>query len=89
MRAGSKFEQVEQQYGLPMVTILHELYGEHGSGRAVAAALGVDQATLSKWLLQLGLEQTTVLVPRRQRRAAATIDPAQLQLPLESELVKP
>lgn len=87
MRAGNKYEQIEQQYGLPMDELLKRLYEEHGSGRAVAAALGIDQATLSKWLLKLDLQQSVVLVPRRQRRAAAAVDPAQLALPLDS--VKP
>jgi hypothetical protein len=60
--------EVEQREGRPIADVLRDLYALHGTQSAVADALGIDQSTLSLWLLRLGLEQRTVLVRREVER---------------------
>jgi transposase-like protein len=64
MPVPSKFDEIEAREKRPMRDLLPELFTELGSQRAVARRLGVNQSTLYTWLLKLGLEQKTILVPR-------------------------
>lgn len=60
----SKIEELEHQEGRPIREILQEMFEKHGSQAKVAKELGVNQSTVSYWLLKLGLEQKTVLVEK-------------------------
>jgi transcriptional regulator with PAS, ATPase and Fis domain len=60
----NKMKLLEAQEGKPIKEILQEKYEQFGSQNKVADELGVHQSTLWTWLLKLGLEQKTVLVPR-------------------------
>lgn len=71
MSATRKMQEVEQERGKPIADILQELYEEHGSQQAVAAALGVTQGTISLWLLRAGLAQKTIIVRRDQIQESA------------------
>lgn len=64
-------KQIEEKEGKPITEILIELYNEHGTQTAVAAALGINQSTLNRWLLYLSLEQKTVLVPLEREEKAS------------------
>jgi hypothetical protein len=76
MPAPSKFREIEAVRGKPMPDILAELFDQFGTQIAVARELGVGQGTLNTWLLKLGLEQKTVLVPAGgSRRAGADRQP--------------
>lgn len=59
-----KAKQLEQNYGKPLPEILQEYMALHGNQLSVAAALGVSQPTVSKWLRKYGLQTTrrTVLI---------------------------
>jgi len=63
-------KEIEIREGRPIKDVLVELFNRYGTQRAVADALGVDQSTLSYWLLRLGLEQRTVLVDRERKEKA-------------------
>ena len=58
--------QLEEREGKPITDLLIERYAKIGRQKEVAENLGVDQATLSLWILKLGLEARTVLVRRDQ-----------------------
>lgn len=58
-----KMREIEEAAGRPLRDIISELYEKHGNQRDVAAALGINQSTLSLWLVRLGLEQRAVVVP--------------------------
>lgn len=62
----SKFRAIETQEQRPMGVILKELYAKHGNQTRVARELGVSQGTVSGWLKQLGYQEWTTLVPRKQ-----------------------
>lgn len=59
--------QIEIERGKPIADVLRELFEQHGSQVAVANALGIDQSTLSLWLIRLGLKQSVVLVRREEQ----------------------
>lgn len=69
----SKLKALEAKLKKPAATILSEAYNQHRTQTEVAKALGVGQATISTWLVQLDLQEKTILVPReryeRQERA--------------------
>lgn len=78
----TKMSSVEERYNKPLVEVLTTLFESLGSQRRVAKELGIGQGTLSLWLLKLGLEQRTVLVPAGGSRAGAgAVSPGQLDLP--------
>lgn len=60
-------QQIERERGKPITEVLRELYTLYGSQTAVAHALGVNQGTLSVWLVKLGLEQRTTLVEKTEK----------------------
>lgn len=60
--------EIEEREGRPIRDVLADLYAAHGKQARVARALGINQSTLSLWLLKLGLEQRTVLVRREVER---------------------
>ena len=62
----SKFKQIETQQGKPMREILLALYEQYGDKTSVARHLGVSRTTVWIWLLQLGLQESTVLVPKKE-----------------------
>lgn len=57
-------QRIEQREGKPIRQILDELYQQHHTQKAVADALGISRATLSVWLIRLGLTEQTILVER-------------------------
>jgi hypothetical protein len=59
----SKFAEIEAVYGKPIKDVLPELYNKHHNLRDVANELGVSQGTISFWLLKLGLEIRSQIVP--------------------------
>lgn len=76
--AQRKMKQVAAEKGKPIREVLQEMFAEYGSQSAVAKELGINQSTLSYWLLKLGLEQQTVLVDRRPtRRIVIVREPVQ------------
>lgn len=75
MPAPSKFREIEAERGRPMPAILTELFDQYGTQTAVARVLGIGQGTLNTWLLKLGLEQKTVLVPASGSRRAGERQP--------------
>lgn len=60
-------KHIEQERGKPIAAVLAELFDQYGSQVAVANELGINQGTLSMWLLRLGLKQHTVLVEREEK----------------------
>lgn len=62
----SKFKQIEAQQGKPMNEILLEAYEQYGDKSSVAKHLGVSRTTVWIWLLQVGLQERTVLVPKKE-----------------------
>lgn len=70
MKITKAMKEIEIREGRPIKDVLVELFNRYGTQRAVADALGVDQSTLSYWLLRLGLEQRTVLVDRERKEKA-------------------
>lgn len=60
----NKMTAIEEREQRPIREILQELFQKHGSQARVAEELGVNQSTVSYWLLKLGLEQKTVLVEK-------------------------
>jgi transposase-like protein len=64
--AHRKMEQIAEEKGKPIRQILQEEFEKHGSQVAVAKELGINQSTLSYWLLKLNLEQRSVLVEREK-----------------------
>lgn len=60
----NKMTAIEEREQRPIREILQELFQKHGSQAKVAEELGVNQSTVSYWLLKLGLEQKTVLVEK-------------------------
>lgn len=72
---------IEAEYGKPLPQILIELYKEHGSQTKVAQALGVNQSTVSDWLIRCGL----VEVKRVQYVFTPTKKAKALQIPVQIE----
>jgi len=64
--AKPKIVNIAEQRGQSVEQLLQEMFKEFGSQTAVAHALGVDQSTISLWLMRAGLRTKTVLVPRQQ-----------------------
>ena len=60
----SKVKLLENQHGKPIAQILREAYQTWGNQKDVAKALGVNQSTVSYWLLKCGLEEKSILVER-------------------------
>jgi hypothetical protein len=54
--AKSKMKLTAEQYGKPLRQVLIDLFEKHGSIRPVAKELGVQQSTVSYWLLRERLE---------------------------------
>lgn len=53
--------ELEEQHGKDIRTLLKELYEQYGKQVRVAEALGIDQSTLSIWLIRLRLNEWTLL----------------------------
>lgn len=68
MRITKAMRQIEVREGLPIRELLKNLFKQYGTQTRVAEKLGIDQSTLSDWLLKLDLEQRTVLVEREAQR---------------------
>lgn len=66
MARPGKINEIERREGKPIADILIAAYETHGSQTEVAKALGVGQSTISLWLIRLGLQEKTVLVPRKK-----------------------
>lgn len=75
MKTEGKYQEIERKYGQPMQAVLTALFAEHGSQRAVARVLGVNQSTLYTWLLKLRLTQKTVLVSEDQLKGGEAAEP--------------
>lgn len=60
----SKIKEIEKRQGMSMSDILRTLYEQHDTQSDVAAALGVSQSTIFRWLQRLGLVEKTILVPK-------------------------
>jgi predicted transcriptional regulator len=58
-----KITEIEEREGKSIEQILTDLFNEHNSQREVAKQLGINQSTVSYWLVKLGLRQKTILVP--------------------------
>lgn len=71
----SKIQSIEARFGKPIQDVLTELFEQYGSQHQVARVLGVGQGTVSIWLMRLGLEQRTVLVPTGGSRRAGERQP--------------
>lgn len=56
-------QAIEAEYGKNMRQILIELFDKHGSQTQVAKELGVNQSTISDWIVRLGLVEVRRLVP--------------------------
>lgn len=52
---------IELEHNKSIQEILKELFEKHGTQGAVAKELGVDQSTLSGWLIRLRLVQWSTL----------------------------
>lgn len=65
----AKLRELEAATGRPAQEVLAEMFTELRTQVQVAKRLGISQSTLSVWLLKLGLEQRTVLVPVERERA--------------------
>jgi len=61
-----RLKKIEEREKRPMSDILKELYQIHGNQRDVAKALGVSPSAVSNWLPRLGLQEHTILKPRRE-----------------------
>lgn len=84
MPAQSKMKSIEAEWKRPMHEILMELYDHLGSQTEVARTLGVGQSTISTWLSLLGLQEKTILVPRKREEVRIIDDRPQIaaaQLP--------
>lgn len=66
MAPRSKMQDIEAEKGKPIRDVLSNLYSIHGKQKFVANELGIDQSTLSIWLVKLGLREKTILVPREK-----------------------
>lgn len=66
MAKPSKLTEIESREGRPMQDILTELYEKYGKQGTVAESLGVSQGTVSLWLVRLGLQERTVIVPKKE-----------------------
>jgi len=62
MAARNKAREIETLEGRPLKEILIEKFDQLGTQAAVARDMGVDQATIWKWLLQQRLRAKTTLV---------------------------
>lgn len=83
-----KLKELEHREGRPIGDILIDLYAMHGSQIKIAEVLGVSQATISLWLLQAGLEQRVVLVPRAPRSFSQSIDSLPLFAEIENQQIE-
>jgi DNA-binding MarR family transcriptional regulator len=61
-----RLKAIEKQMNRPMSKILRELYRKYGNQRDVAKALGVSPSAVSTWLPRLGLQEHTILKPRKR-----------------------
>lgn len=61
--AVKKRKLIEAEYGKPMRQILIELFEKHGSQTQIAQELGVNQSTISDWVLRCGLREVRRLEP--------------------------
>lgn len=67
MKTTKAMQQIESREDKPIKDLLLELFDKHGRQTTVASSLGINQGTLSNWLLRLGLEQKTVLIERKDK----------------------
>lgn len=74
----SKQKAIEEREGKAMSQILQELYQIHGKQIDVARALGVTTSTISLWVKLSGLEEKTILVPRKREEVRIIDDRPQI-----------
>lgn len=67
MKTTKTMQEIEDREDKPIKDLLSELFDKHGRQTIVASTLGINQGTLSNWLLRLGLEQKTVLIERKDK----------------------
>lgn len=62
MAAKGKMQELVEERGQSIERIVADELDEHGTLKAVAAALGVSQSSVTYWLLGAGVELRSVLV---------------------------
>lgn len=67
MKTTKTMQEIEDREDKPIKDLLSELFEKYGRQTIVASSLGINQGTLSNWLLRLGLEQKTVLIERKDK----------------------
>jgi len=63
----NKTERIERERGKPLKQVLVEEFSEHRTLSGLARALGVNQSTVSYWLLKYNLMIETRLVEHERR----------------------
>lgn len=58
-------QQLEARLGQPLESFIRERYNAGADQRTIAAELGVDPGTVSKWMSRLGI-QARRMGPRRR-----------------------
>lgn len=59
-------QQLERQVGMPIAEYLRTRYEAGDSQQTIAEALGIDRATVSRWMARYGIEVQYVGRPRRR-----------------------